>query len=250
MISTHGRQTYGRQGKTTTLRERHEAQRNHRYALNIKGIPYKTEWVEYPDIEALANKIGASPTKTKGDGTPLYTLPIINDPNTGKVISDSFAIAEYLDATYPSGNILFPPGTKPLIDALESAVVAALKPIVPLLLALSCYVLNPTSEKYFRATRQVAFGKKIEEFSPVGPTRDADVANAKEGFAAIDRWLARSEGKFVLGNTISYADGILAAWISWIKITDGIWSEVATWHNGRYVSYLENVEKAGYASVI
>ncbi|KIJ20927.1 hypothetical protein PAXINDRAFT_165749 [Paxillus involutus ATCC 200175] len=213
-----------------------------RYALSIKGVPYKTEWVEYPDIAALAKKIGAPPTSTKADGSPSYTLPIINDPNTGKVISDSFLIAEYLDATYPDGNTLFPPGTKPLIQAFEAGVVGALGGVLMLQLALSCYILNPSSEKYFRATREAAFGKKIEEFSPEGAKRDADVAKGEEDFAAVDSWLAKSGGKYVMGNTISYADGVLAGWLMWIKVTDGIWKDVATWHNGRWVTYLAHLD--------
>ncbi|KAG8220972.1 hypothetical protein J3R82DRAFT_2477 [Butyriboletus roseoflavus] len=221
-----------------------------RYALNIKGVPYKTEWVEYPDIESLAKKIGAPATGTKDDGTPAYTLPIINDPNTGKVIADSFLIAEYLDATYPNGNTLFPSGTKPLVEAFESSVVGAIGGILPLQLAISCFILNPPSEKYFRATREAKFGQKIEAFSPEGPKRDADLAKGKEGLAQVDNWLAKSDGKFVLGNTVSYADAVLAGWLTWIKVTKVIWgNNVATWHNGRWATYLENLEKAGYASV-
>ncbi|KAG9313020.1 hypothetical protein JVU11DRAFT_6459 [Chiua virens] len=222
-----------------------------RYALNIKGVPYKTEWVEYPDIEALAKKIGAPSTGTKDDGSPAYTLPIISDPNTGKVVSDSFLIAVYLDATYPNrGATLFPAGTKPLIAAFESGIVGALGGLFPLQLAASCVVLNPPSEVYFRRTREASFGKKIEEFSPEGPTRQADVAKGREAFNAVDGWLAKSEGKFVLGNTVSYADGVLAGWLTWIKIINTIWKDdFATWHNGRWATYLDAVEKAGYASV-
>ncbi|KAG1881189.1 hypothetical protein F4604DRAFT_1879717 [Suillus subluteus] len=199
-----------------------------RYALNIKGVAYKTEWVEYPDIEALAKKIGAPPTSTNADGSPLYTLPIINDPNTGKVVSDSFLIAEYLDATYPSGTTLFPPGTKPLMVALEA-------------------VLNPSSEKYFRATREATYGKKIEEFSPAGAQRNADWAKAKEGLVAVDGWLSKNGGgKFVMGNTVTYADGILGAWLTWIKIANGessaAWKDFASWHGGRWGTYITNLK--------
>jgi len=220
-----------------------------RYALNIKGVSYKTEWVEYPDIESLAKKIGAPATGTKGDGSPSYTLPIIQDPNTGKVIADSFLIAEYLDATYPTGNALFPAGTKPVIAAFESGIVNALGGLFMQQLALSCSILNPSSEAYFRRTREAQFGKKIEEFSPEGATRDADLAKGKEAFAAVDGWLAKSEGKFVLGNTVSYADGILAGWFIWIKLTNPNWKEIASWHNGRWATYLDNFEKAGYTVV-
>ncbi|KAJ7483558.1 hypothetical protein FB451DRAFT_1234964 [Mycena latifolia] len=53
-----------------------------RYALNFKGIPYKTSWVEYPDIEPLSREVGAAPTRNKPDGRPHYTLPMIHDPST------------------------------------------------------------------------------------------------------------------------------------------------------------------------
>jgi len=205
--------------------------------------------VEYPDIEALAKKIGATPTGTKDDGTPLYTFPIINDPNTGKVVSDGFRIAEYLDATYPNEHTFLPPGTKPLIAAFEGGVVCALDGIFLLQLAASYYILKPYSEEYWRRIKEAKSGQKIEEFSPEGPKRDTDLAKCKEGLAVVDRWLAKSEGKFVMGDTVSYADGVLAGWLTWIKTTDDVWKEVASWHNGRWATYLENVEKAGYASV-
>jgi glutathione S-transferase len=217
-----------------------------RFALNIKGLPHETEWVEYPDIEALAKKIGAPPTRTKPDGSPMYTLPIINDPNTGKVISDSFLIAEYLDATYPGGNTLFPPGTKPLIASLEAGVRSAFGSIFLLQLGLSYYILNPASEKYFRATREAAFGMKIEEFCSESK-RAADLAKAEGDFAAMDGWLAKSDGKYVMGDTVSYADGILAGWMIWIRNTNGIWTDVATWHNGRWETYLATMDS--YAAI-
>ncbi|OAX43975.1 hypothetical protein K503DRAFT_730497 [Rhizopogon vinicolor AM-OR11-026] len=217
-----------------------------RYALNIKGVPYETVWVEYPDIEALAKKIGAPSTGTKDDGSPSYTLPIINDPNTGKVVSDSFLIAEYLDATYPGGNTLFPPGTKPLIAAFEGSVVGAIGGILPLQLALSCYILNPSSQKYFRATREATFGKKIEEFSPAGAHRDADWAKAKEGLVAVDGWFSKNGGgKFVMGDSISYADGVLGGWLAWVKIineSSAAWEDLAAWHGGRWSTYLTNLQ--------
>lgn len=101
--------------------------------MNYKGLSYKTVWVEYPDIgkawsdpprlftggtdtdpaartAALAKKIGAKPTATV-DGEPLYTVPIIHDPNTGSVVADSFYIAQYLDKQYPGQPTLIPQDT-------------------------------------------------------------------------------------------------------------------------------------------
>ncbi|TDL20311.1 hypothetical protein BD410DRAFT_791099 [Rickenella mellea] len=89
-----------------------------RMALNYKGLEYKTEWVEYPDIGPLAKKIGALPTSI-GATRELYTVPIIHDHATGKVASDSFAIAQYLDETYPDQPKLFPagPGIAAIFDS-------------------------------------------------------------------------------------------------------------------------------------
>ncbi|KAG2136182.1 hypothetical protein BD769DRAFT_1626939 [Suillus cothurnatus] len=205
-----------------------------RYALNIKGVAYKTEWVEYPDIEALAKKIGAPPTSTNADGSPLYTLPMINDPNTGKVVADSFLIAEYLDATYPRWNYL-------------AGVIGGLGSIFLHQLAISCYILNPSSEKYFRATREANYGRKIEEFSPAGAQREADWAKTKEGLVAVDGWLSKNGGgKFVMGDNITYADGILGGWMTWIKITNGensaAWKDFASWNGGRWGTYITNLQ--------
>ncbi|KAK0457980.1 uncharacterized protein EV420DRAFT_1620839 [Desarmillaria tabescens] len=87
-----------------------------RYCLNLKNLPYKTVYIEVPDIEALAKKIGAAPTDMWPDGvTPKYTVPIIQDHSTGAVISNSPAIAVYLDKTYLSiGPVLIPAGTMAL----------------------------------------------------------------------------------------------------------------------------------------
>ncbi|KAG7441167.1 uncharacterized protein BT62DRAFT_552788 [Guyanagaster necrorhizus] len=84
-----------------------------RYALNLKNLPYRTVCVELPDVEALAKRVGAAPTRTKSDGvSPFYTIPIIQDDSTGAVVSDSPAIAAYLDKTYPSsGPVLILTGT-------------------------------------------------------------------------------------------------------------------------------------------
>ena len=39
-----------------------------RYALNYKGLPYKTVWLERHEIEQVAKKVGAKATKVKPNG--------------------------------------------------------------------------------------------------------------------------------------------------------------------------------------
>ncbi|KIP07685.1 hypothetical protein PHLGIDRAFT_70589, partial [Phlebiopsis gigantea 11061_1 CR5-6] len=93
-----------------------------RYALNYKGLPHTTEWIEYPDIEDTLRALDAPHTSTWPDGRPYYTLPMIFDPNTQRRVVDSAAIAKYLDTAYPATPALFPAGT----DALQAAVLDAL----------------------------------------------------------------------------------------------------------------------------
>ncbi|KAH7916806.1 hypothetical protein BJ138DRAFT_1096937 [Hygrophoropsis aurantiaca] len=219
-----------------------------RFALNIKGVPYKTEWVELPDIEAIALTIGASPTGMRRNGNPFYTLPIIQDPNTGKVISDSFTIAEYLDATYPDRTTLFPAGTKALIAAFEDEVQRAREGMNFLQMTLTCSLLNAPSEDFFRESRERIFGKKLGELSPAGEKRDADLAmTKKKGFAILDNRLSKSHGRYVMDDIISFADVILGAWLLWIKNIQGadsaVWKDVASWNSGRWQARLKNLDK-------
>lgn len=88
-----------------------------RLSLNIKGLPYTNEWVEFPDVEALCKKLGLPPDRYLPDGSAVYTVPVIYDPNTDSHHVESKAIAKYLDKAYPETPQLFPHGT----DALQTA---------------------------------------------------------------------------------------------------------------------------------
>ncbi|KAF8592188.1 hypothetical protein K439DRAFT_1324925, partial [Ramaria rubella] len=85
------------------------------FALNYTGVPNKTIWFDYPDIEPTMLTIGAAPTGTRLDGSPFYIDPS-QRTSTGEptVISDTWTIAEYLDRVYPEPGMLLPNGTKVL----------------------------------------------------------------------------------------------------------------------------------------
>lgn len=81
--------------------------------MNYKGIPYKTVWIDYVDVQKALKELGAPPTGIQADGTtPRYSLPTIYDPNTSKFVADSIEIAKYLDSQYPSDHLLIPSGTE------------------------------------------------------------------------------------------------------------------------------------------
>jgi len=214
-----------------------------RIALNYKGIPFTTEWVEYPDIEPLLKKIGGAPTSKKEDGRDHYTLPAIHDSETGKVVTDSLNIAVYLDEKFPEKPLLFPHGTRAAIELfLYHFETNFHRPLRNLLLPPCCNNLNPFSEEYFRRTREASFGCKMEEISPKGPKRDELWTEFQQGLARLSEWYAKNgRGKrYFLGDTFSFADAIMVGNLLWAeKATHDEYVRVASWDSGRWGELVE-----------
>ncbi|KAJ7160331.1 hypothetical protein C8R46DRAFT_1001546 [Mycena filopes] len=219
-----------------------------RYALNFKGLSYRTEWVEYPDIADLCKKLGAPPTNDKDDGRPAYTLPVIHDLSTGAIVVESGKIAAYLDATYPDTPRLMPPGTWGLYNAWESAALALTPAVGVFAVPPSALILNPRSRVYFEATRKVLFGKPLTEVTP--PADSEAYASAWQKFKDVygkhDAWIrANGEGSvYLTGDKICYADLWMAASLKWFSIVmPEKWEEMKTWHGGRWARLAESVKK-------
>lgn len=73
-----------------------------RYALGFKGVPFHTEWVDLPDIADVRRGLGCPPVRKFADGADFFTLPMLRDPRSGRVVGDSFLIAEWLDDNFPA----------------------------------------------------------------------------------------------------------------------------------------------------
>ncbi|TCD62930.1 hypothetical protein EIP91_006228 [Steccherinum ochraceum] len=224
---------------------------NARFALNLKGLKYKTEWVEYPDIEALCKQLGAPASGLKSDGvTPHYTLPVIQDPNTGKVIADSSAVAKYLDATYStSGPRLFPDGTGVLQSAFSDAFVSACFWVLyPVVILATCKHLNPRSYEYFRRTREETMGK-LEEVVPEGTEKgETKWKELEEGMTKVAKWFeAGGDKPFVGGDLPIYADIQVAGMLIWAKNVLGKdskeWGRISAMNGGRWGEFLKDWEQ-------
>ncbi|KAL1744144.1 hypothetical protein HDZ31DRAFT_39322 [Schizophyllum fasciatum] len=216
-----------------------------RYALNYKGLPFRTEWVEYPDIEGKCKEIGAEPTSTR-DGKPLYTCPVIQDTSTGKVVSDGPKIAKYLDEAYPDAPKLFPEGSE---EKQNAAVAVAVKD-GPRRLVVPCVVniLNEASKPFFRATREKMLGGKLEELILHGDERTAALDGMR---GALEAYVAKLDesGKdtpFLLGDKPCFADLVVAGFLQWFKAALGedsdLWKGVSSWGGGRLRKYLEDLQ--------
>jgi len=173
-----------------------------RLILNYKGIPYKTTWVEYPDIEpTLSPHLPPNPSPA----IP-YTIPSIRSGST--YIMDSRAIAAHLEASYPSPPLHLDSPVLPEVQSLLSKLLEPLRgvwmPRVPK------NMLNPVSKEYFERTRAERLGKTLEVFEKEEGGDEAWV-EALPGAKALGEVLGREEGPYVLGKEVSYADFVLVA---------------------------------------
>ncbi|THU96977.1 hypothetical protein K435DRAFT_778273 [Dendrothele bispora CBS 962.96] len=219
------------------------------YSLNYKGIPYKTVWVEFPDIEKTLKDLGVAAYTTQPDGkTPLYTLPAIYDPTIKTGLTESFAIARYLDEKYPDKPMLVPKGTEVLQKAHINAMQARLEPIWQFMIPKTAWSLNERSEKYFRRTKEEMESQTMEEMYPKGEKRKEEWKKLEKGFGQADKWYGK-EDVLVMGGKekACFADFAFAGYVIWIRILFGKESEelkdVSRWQDGRWGRMIQALEQ-------
>jgi len=221
-----------------------------RIALNYKRLPYKTIYVSYPEIAPTLKGLGLEPLKGQ-TGPRAYTLPVIIDPTPSgppKIVRDSAAIAQYIDATYPdSERSLYPGGSHALQALFYHHFEARLYPtLITLFVPLVPTILDEGSLEYFIRTRSKAWGKPLAEVRPKGAELDKTWESLKAEFDVLDSFLQNNDverggvgGDYVMGDKFSFADCVLLAFFVWMNKVkpeaDGNgWERVKSWHNGRW----------------
>lgn len=225
-----------------------------RYTLNIKGIPYKTVWVEHPDIAETAKKIGAAPTTKTPAGEPMYTLPMIYDLKTKTAVSESLAIARYLDATYPSyGPRIVPEHAAGVQGALANTFFFSfVKSILPNLFPSIATQLGPRGEEYYRRTHPPWFGgKTLEDDCLPGPVTEARWDQLQTVLGDTAKWIDVEAGPFFMGETISFIDLQIAAVLTFLKRTGDAehWAKVTEWHDKRWARFMDEFTKWQHVDV-
>ncbi len=218
--------------------------------MNYKGIPYKTEWKEYVDIEKLSKERGIPPEGSPNPetGGPYYTLPAIVDESTGVALSDSYRIAEYLDKAYPDTPKVIIPGTEALLSAFIGSLRPHFKALWQFTLPANLKLINhPEGREYFLRTRSKRFGGDISTMKPTGDAWQAALNELRDDLNHIDQWLLKSNGPYVMGDTISFADFALCAWSKWMQVGLGKdseeWKQFSSWNEGRWGERVERLEK-------
>ncbi|KAG2101603.1 uncharacterized protein F5147DRAFT_312099 [Suillus discolor] len=208
-----------------------------RFVLSYKGLPFVTVWVEYSDISIAMRAIGAKPNK-RSDGSDFCTVPVLNDPNTGALISDSLEIASYLEKTYPE-KAIFPNNSESLIREFNSTHIRLILPAFKSIFVRSVEVLSPASAKFFIKVRS------IDIPLPWDATYDEDWALLEKGFNTAYKWYQKTDGKWYMGDTFSYADIIVACYLLWFKrvLKEDEWVRISSWNGGKWAQVLADVEK-------
>ncbi|KAF8634683.1 hypothetical protein AX15_000784 [Amanita polypyramis BW_CC] len=224
-----------------------------RYTLNYKGLAYKTIWTEHLDIEKMSKERGIAPTGVNFEnGAPLYTLPAIYDESTGIGLSESHRIAEYLDKTYPDTPKVIPPGTESLQAAFITSYTPHFKALTQFNLPATLEAMKESeSKEHFYKTRSKRFGRDLKTMRPTGAALAPALNDLRDGLNKVDEWLVKSDGLYVMGNTISFGDFALLSWLKWARVVLGNdseeWKQISSWNEGRWGERVERLEKYGQA---
>jgi len=170
-------------------------------ALKHKGLPFDTRPWRFTEKDQIAASGGT-------------TVPVLVDGE--RTVSDSWTIAEYLDAQYPDRPPLFggPAGwnfarfTKHWVETI-------LLPTQMRILAKDIHErLHAKDQEYFRASREKRFGQSLEAYTA---NRDQAREQFRQALTPVRRLLG--EQPFVSGKAPSFPDYILFGAFQWARGT-------------------------------
>ncbi|KAJ8090061.1 hypothetical protein PM082_018641 [Marasmius tenuissimus] len=196
------------------------------FALNYKKIPFKLVPLPLDSIEPTAKSIGAAPTTTSADGSPKYTIPFIHDDDNDQVISDSLAIAKYLDEAYPDTPKLFAEGSEKAQGDLINALMVSMRTLLPIVTP-KLQALASEEMKEARKRRGQVYGSG----DPLTKEQETEAWNKSK--QAFEKVVADGNAR----DDYVYANLVLAAlaWTAGIALGEDSeeWREMRSWGNGR-----------------
>ena len=171
-----------------------------KFALAHKGLPVETVPWRFTDVDAIA---------FSGQGR----VPVIQD--NGKVVSDSWAIAEYLEDTANGPSLFGGSGGRAHARFINAWTDSVMVPGIATLIVRD--LLDVVAEKdkpYFRQSREARFGRTLEE---VQAGREQRVEAFRMALTPVR--LALRAAPWLGGAEPSYADHIVAGTLMWARCT-------------------------------
>jgi glutathione S-transferase len=244
-----------------------------RLALSFKQVPFKTTWIDILDIPDVRKGLGCPAVRKLDDGSDYYTLPMLQDPASGRVIGDSFDIANYLEDTFPnSGGCLFPQditGTgldyesphkdtaffAPLTSNLGSKNEAYARFQRHVDTTFSSYVvllaeylpMNPSSADGVKAVFvKRAHLKSWDDLCIHGEARQQLMVAFNEALSSLAEMLAiHQSGPYLEGERPTYADMIVGGWLNMLSATmpEAEWKNFRTWHGGVFAHLHDSLQE-------
>ena len=172
-----------------------------RLALRHKGLDFHVATAGFTEIPELENGFAK-------------IVPVLKDGET--LVADSFAIAEYLEATYPDRPSLFGgEGGRVLSRFVESWTQRTIHPAMARFAALDIHDgLSDVDQAYFRTSREKAFGTTLENFVA---DRDARVEPFLASLQPLRAIVAKQP--FLGGAAPLFADYIVFGAFQWARVS-------------------------------
>ncbi|KAI1625549.1 hypothetical protein EDD37DRAFT_625017 [Exophiala viscosa] len=190
-----------------------------RLMLNYKRIPYRTIFLEFPDIEPTLKGLGLLLNESAVGSKSKYTVPAIHHVPSNTYIMDSSPIAQFLESKYPDQPVPLTSELGREIEAKARAVggTAFRNSIMP----REIRILSPRSQEYFRRTREAALGHPLEDLLDQDKEEEAWQA-VDNGMRAVSELMQthKADGPFVLGSRPSLTDFFIAGSLQSARMVD------------------------------
>lgn len=167
-------------------------------ALAHKGLDFDARPTLFTEIQTIC-------------GGGQKTVPVIEDGDA--TVADSWAIAQYLEETYPDRPSLFG-GQPTLCLFIQSWAASRIHPLLVRLIVFDIFDhLDPADQDYFRETREKRFGEKLEAIQAAG--RNDTLPTFR---AALDPLrLTLHAQDYLGGETPNYADYLIFSSLQWAR---------------------------------
>ena len=171
-----------------------------RMALLHKGLAFERRPTPFTQIVQIAPEVSR-------------TVPILVDG--GKVLSESWDIACYLEDTYPDRPSLFGgEGGRAAARLVEAWANASISGRIVRMVARDIHdILAPEDQVYFRTTREERFGATLEDVQANRDERLADLATA-----LLPMHLMLKNQPFIGGDAPLHTDYLLFGTLQWARV--------------------------------